>query len=78
MTDFRNFGKIKNAEEKRFMASDAAHTLIRAEQIKVEAKEIKANKELMKAVRPELEKIAKRDKAEAKAAQTAVNKASTS
>lgn len=72
---FKDFSKIKDSEEKRFMAQDAAHTLIRAEKIKIEAKEIRANKELMKAVRPELAEIAKRDKEEAKSAQTAVNKA---
>ncbi len=73
---FNDFSKIKDADEKRFMASDAAHTLIRAEQVKIEAKEIRAHKALMKAVRPELAKIAKRDKQEAVAAQTAVTKAS--
>lgn len=60
----KKFSQVKDRDEKRFMAEDAARTLKRSIEIKREVKEIKADKELLAATR----KILVQEVAEAKAA----------
>ena len=45
------FSKVKDKQERTFMAEDAAHTFKRFAEIKREIKEIKADPELLKAAR---------------------------
>ncbi len=47
----KKFKSIKDADEKRFRAEDAARTFKRSAEIKREIKEIKADKDLMKAAK---------------------------
>ena len=47
----RKFASIKDADEKRFIAEDAARTMKRLAEVKREIKEIKADPPLFKAAR---------------------------
>lgn len=47
----KKFSQVKDKDERRFMAEDAAHTFKRSAEIKREIKEIKADKELLVAAK---------------------------
>lgn len=47
----KKFSQVKDKDEKRFMAEDAARTFKRAAEIKREIREIKADPELLKAAK---------------------------
>ena len=47
----KKFSQVKDKDEKRFMAQDAARTFKRSAEIKREIKEIKADKELLAAAK---------------------------
>ncbi len=60
----KRFKSVKDADEKQFMAEDAARTLKRQAEIKKEVKEIKADPELLAAAKEILrEEIAESQKA---------------
>lgn len=47
----KKFSQVKDKDEKRFMAEDAAHTFKRFAEMKREIREIKADPELLKAAK---------------------------
>ncbi len=51
----KKLSQVKGSEEKRFVIEDAARTFKRFAELKREIREIKADKELMKAVKANLQ-----------------------